>query len=574
MSGNGKAETVKIILDDEEVDVPAGINLVEAAALHGKEVPHYCYHPKLTVAGNCRMCLVEMGMPMRDRGTGEPVLDQDGNQKIGWIPKPVIGCGTNVAPGMCVNTASEMAEGCREGIMEFLLVNHPLDCPICDQAGECRLQEFAMDYGRGYSRYVEPKNVKPKRTRLGPRVTLDDERCILCSRCIRFCQEVANDDVLGFIDRGSYSTLTCYPGKELANNYSLNTVDICPVGALTNSDFRFRMRVWFLKEVRSVCTESSAGCNTLVASREGKIHRITPRRNDAVNDTWMTDSGRELYKGVGAENRLTKFRVDGEETSLDSALDRAVQLLGVGKVGIVGSCRSSVEEQFLLRKLADQTKAKTHLPGHFAEDDGLLLSADRTPNLRGALATGFHKKYPTDNLKTLGSQLRRGDLKTLLVVNEDVLSLGVTKEELKKVKVIYLGAHENEVSKVADVVLPGLTVFEKSGTFINRNFRLQKFLQAVPGPAGLLPDYLLLNRIVVEVSEETAGPLGLEALWNEIGKLRSSCLTGIAFHGIPPEGLALKPGKLADLPYVEGKALNFTPPKRRVAKRKPVAAKA
>ena len=134
--------------------------------------------------------------------------------------------------------------------MEFLLVNHPLDCPICDQAGECRLQEFATDYGRGYSRYVERKNVKPKRTRLGPRVTLDDERCILCSRCIRFCQEVANDDVLGFVDRGSYSTLTCFPGKELENNYSLNTVDLCPVGALTSTDFRFKMRVWFLKEAQ------------------------------------------------------------------------------------------------------------------------------------------------------------------------------------------------------------------------------------------------------------------------------------------------------------------------------------
>ena len=213
MSSNGKLSTVTIILDGKEVDVPAGINLVEAAALHGTEVPHYCYHPQLSVAGNCRMCLVEMGTPMRDRGTGEPVLDENGVQKIGWVPKPVIGCGTNVSPGMHVKTNSSMVTDSREGIMEFLLVNHPLDCPICDQAGECRLQEFATDYGRGYSRYVERKNVKPKRTRLGPRVTLDDERCILCSRCIRFCQEVVDDDVLGFVDRGSFSTLTCFPEK-------------------------------------------------------------------------------------------------------------------------------------------------------------------------------------------------------------------------------------------------------------------------------------------------------------------------------------------------------------------------
>jgi len=292
MSTNGNSSTVTINLNGNDVDVPSGINLVEAASMHGIEVPHYCYHPKLSVAGNCRMCLVEMGTPMRDRASGEPVLDENGIQKIGWVPKPVIGCGTNVSPGMHVKTASPMVNDSREGIMEFLLVNHPLDCPICDQAGECRLQEFATDYGRGYSRYVERKNVKPKRTRLGPRVTLDDERCILCSRCIRFCQEVVDDDVLGFVDRGSFSTLTCFPGKELSNNYSLNTVDLCPVGALTSTDFRFKMRVWFLKESPSICTESSAGSNTLVSSREGVIHRITPRRNDFVNDSWMSDSGR------------------------------------------------------------------------------------------------------------------------------------------------------------------------------------------------------------------------------------------------------------------------------------------
>ena len=211
MISTKKTETVSIVLDGEEVDVPAGINLVDAAALFKKEIPHYCYHPQLSVAGNCRMCLIEMGTPMRDRGTGEAILNEDGSPKIGWVPKPVIGCATTVSPGMHVKTISDKVTDCREGIMEFLLVNHPLDCPICDQAGECRLQEFATDYGRGYSRYVERKNVKPKRTRLGPRVTLDDERCILCSRCIRFCQEVAKDDVLGFVDRGSYCLLYTSP---------------------------------------------------------------------------------------------------------------------------------------------------------------------------------------------------------------------------------------------------------------------------------------------------------------------------------------------------------------------------
>jgi NADH-quinone oxidoreductase subunit G len=251
-----------------------------------------------------------------------------------------------------------------------------------------------------------------------------------------------------------------------------------------------------------------------------------------------------------------------------------VELLSNDKIAIVGSCDSSVEEQYLLRKLADQTKAKTHLPGHFGDDDGLLLSADRSPNLRGALATGMVKKYPSDNLKPLGLQLGKGEVKTLLVVNEDLFSLGITKEQIKKAKIVYVGTHENETSKVADVVLPSLTVFEKSGTFINRNFRLQKFFQAVPGPAGLVPDFLVLNRIASELSGEVAESLGLESLWNEIGKLRASCLKGIAFREIPSDGLGLDPGKLADLPYVEGPSLNFAPAKvKKKPKAKPKAAK-
>jgi NADH-quinone oxidoreductase subunit G len=227
-----------------------------------------------------------------------------GRAKINWVPKPAIACFTNAAPGLHIRTGTPLVRDCREGVMEFLLINHPLDCPICDQAGECKLQEQATGYGRGYSRFIEQKNVKPKRTLLGPRVMLDDERCILCSRCVRFCKEIASDDVLGFIDRGSYTTLTCYPGRKLENNYSLNTVDICPVGALTSTDFRFKMRVWFLKTTPGICAESSVGVNTEVWSREGVIYRITPRRNDEVNDTWMADSGRLLYKQVTADNRL------------------------------------------------------------------------------------------------------------------------------------------------------------------------------------------------------------------------------------------------------------------------------
>ena len=552
---------VTINLDGNEVEVPAGINLVEAAGIHGTEVPHYCYHPKLSVAGNCRMCLVEMGTPMRDRATGEAVLDENGVQKIGWVPKPVIGCGTNVSPGMHVKTKSSMVTDSREGIMEFLLVNHPLDCPICDQAGECRLQEFATDYGRGYSRYVERKNVKPKRTKLGPRVTLDDERCILCSRCIRFCQEVVDDDVLGFVDRGSFSTLTCFPGKELSNNYSLNTVDLCPVGALTSTDFRFKMRVWFLKESPSICAESSAGSNILVSSREGVIHRITPRRNDNVNDSWMTDSGRELYKQVNSKNRLLGASVSGESVHLAEAISAATDLLQGKNVGIVGSCRSSVEEQYLLNKLAKNIKAKKFLRGHFGDDDGILLSADRTPNLRGNLVTGFSSKYPSDQLTQLSQALGKKQIEALIVMGEDLSDSDINLDELK-VPVVFLGTQQNATSEFSQVVIPMLTSFEKSGSFINRNFRLQSFKQAIPGPAGLLPDLHVLASLINGLCDDAEQSSDLATIWKQMSKSPTNPLNGIVYSHIPDDGIQLNGAKWDSLSFVEKNALHFSPVKQ------------
>src|SRR5580698_406073 len=327
----------KVTIDNITLEVEPGTSILMAARKIGGDVapPAMCYYTKLKGSGGkCRTCLVEVAAG----STADPRP----------MPKLVASCRTNVMDGMVVkNITSEKVIDARNGVVEFLLINHPLDCPICDQAGECTLQEQATGYGRGYSRYIEKKNVKPKRTELGPRVTLDDERCILCSRCVRFCTEVAKDDVLGFVDRGSYSTLTCYPGRELENNYSLNTVDICPVGALTSTDFRFKMRVWFLKQTPGIDTESSVGANTLVWSREGVIYRITPRRNDEVNDTWMADSGRTLYKDVGSPDRLTQIKRDGVDSTLPEAAAAAAWLFRTGSVAFVGSGRSSVEEQFV-----------------------------------------------------------------------------------------------------------------------------------------------------------------------------------------------------------------------------------
>ena len=552
------ADLVTVNIDGKDIAVPKGTNVIEAARQLGIEIPHYCYHPKLTVAGNCRMCLIEMGTPAMDPATKAPILDPaTGKPKINWIPRPQIGCATNASPGLHVKTNSPMARESREGVTEFLLINHPLDCPICDQAGECKLQEHSTAYGRGYSRFVEQKNIKPKKTVLGPRVTLDDERCILCSRCVRFSKEIAKDDVLGFIDRGSYSTLTCYPGKQLENNYSLNTVDICPVGALTSTDFRFKMRVWFLKQTPSIDAESSVGANTEVWSREGVIYRITPRQNDAVNDTWMADSGRALYKQVKAGDRLLAPTLNGAATANEMALKAIASLFQAGSVALVGSGRSSVEEQFLTKKLADALKVSTALVSRVGQGDKILVSADRNPNVRGALVTGLISALPAQKLTGLAADIDAGRLKTVVSVGEDLTAAGLSTAQLAKVSVVYLGTHKNATSAAARVVIPTLTVFEKSGTFVNQQFRLQKFAKAVPGPAGVNDDLITLAELVAAAGGGII-PFELGALWTAIAA-EVKPLAAVTYAKLPATGLLLDAAPWAALPFCEGETLHFKP---------------
>jgi len=558
-------DLITVNIDGKDVAVPKGTNVIEAAAKVGVDVPHYCYHPKLTVVGNCRMCLVEMGLPAVDPATKTPVMDPaTGKQKINWMPRPVIGCATNASPGLHIRTTTQLVKDCREGVMEFLLVNHPLDCPICDQAGECKLQEQATGYGRGYSRYVEDKNVKPKRTVLGPRVTLDDERCILCSRCIRFSKEVAKDDVLGFIDRGSTSTLTCFPGKQLENNYSLNTVDICPVGALTSTDFRFKMRVWFLKQTNSIDTETSVGANTVVWSREGQIYRITPRQNDEVNDTWMADSGRILYKQVKAEDRLTHTSAAKQSASLAEAITKASELIkaNAGAVRLVASGKNTVEEQFLIKHLADSLATKTSLVSRVGAGDNILVSKDHNPNVRGALLTGLISELPTAQLTTLSSEIDSGKVKVVISFSEDLTAAGISESQLSKVQVIYIGTHHNKTSGLAAIVIPSLTVFEKSGTFINQQFRIQKFVAAVPGPSGVVDDLVILNHLTSSLhgtAVQLTQAAGLIAqTWTSLSATIPS-LAPLSFSTIPETGLLVDSTAFAKLPFVETETLHFKP---------------
>jgi len=548
MVTDNKPSLVTLNVDGVEHQVPAGANLVDALAKIGKEVPHYCYHPKLPVAGNCRMCLVELGSPLRDRATNELVLE-NGKPKIGWQPKPAIACATTVSPGLHVRLESPGVKACREGVTEMLLLNHPLDCPICDQAGECKLQEYSAEYGRGASRYVDEKNAKPKHTRLGPRVTLDDERCILCSRCVRFTAEIAKDPVLGFVNRGSYNTLTCFPGRELANNYSLNTVDICPVGALTSTDFRFKMRVWFLKQTASIDTESSAGANTTVWSREGKIYRITPRQNDAVNDTWMADSGRELFKAVEAPNRITRATVKTSAVTLDAALAAASEALAAGPLAIVGSAHASVEEQRVLAHLAKQKGAKVYIPAHRGAGDSLLVSEDRSPNFRGALVTGLTDRAADADLKALAADIEAGKVKSVLIIREDVTACGLPASTLAKVRSVVLATHHDVTTAAAEIVLPVLSVFERSGTFVNCQFRLQAFAQAVPGPAGVLPDLLVLAKLAGADATST---------WSDLAT-NVPALAGLNGALLPAGGVQLDGAAWSAVPFPEGKLLKFAP---------------
>ena len=482
---------------------PKGTRLIEACEKAGSYVPRYCYHKKLSSPGNCRMCLIEMGMP-RMGPNRTPVLGDDGRPEINWMPRPQICCATDVSEGLGVRTNSPLVEECRRGVMEFFLINHPLDCPICDQAGECRLQEFSVEYGREDSRFLENKVEKPKNVELGPRVTLDDERCILCSRCIRFSKEIAHDDVLGFIDRGSHTVLTAHPGKRLENNYSLNTVDICPVGALTSSDFRFEMRVWFLKETKSFCTSCATGCNTIIGSREDVIHRQTPRENDAVNSCWMCDYGRLNFAYLESDRRLREPMVRTEnklqpatwKQAIESATAQLKPYVG-WQTAILASGRMTNEELWLTARLAKLLGVTLiDIVPRTGESDDILLSADRNPNTNGARLLRVASEGGA-NLQQIKDAVWSGQVKALISLGENPLDCGITLEFLERLPVyIVMDLLSNEATRCASVVLPSLGFAEKRGSMINGKGRLQRLNRAVRGPGQARDDWEILRDLI------------------------------------------------------------------------------
>src|SRR5512133_4017136 len=362
---------VTCTIDGREVVVKPGMNVVEAAKSIGVEIPYYCYHKKLSIAANCRMCLVEMS-----------------NAPMG---KLMPGCQMPVAEGITVKTDTPRVKDQARATLEFLLKNHPVDCAICDQAGECKLQDYYMKFDRQPSRRDVAKVAKGKRVQLGPTVTLDQERCILCTRCVRFMREIAKAPQLGVAMRGHRSCIETFPGQPLDSKYAGNTVDICPVGALTNSDFRFRGRVWFMSSARSVCTGCARGCNTFLDYMKDTTYRYRPRENDAVNQEWMCDSGRVSYKYLNHERLLVARAGRGaqaETLARDVALDRAATALTghASALGLLLSPVASLEDLLAAAVVAKDALgvAEVFVGGRpDGRQDAFLKRADENPNRRG-----------------------------------------------------------------------------------------------------------------------------------------------------------------------------------------------
>jgi len=544
-------EKIRVKVDGREIEIPrltadwsgklVPTTMIQACELAKTDVPHYCYHPKLPIAGNCRMCLVEFGTPALgpDR---KPILNPDGTAKIVKSPRPAIACATPVSPGMEIYSNTPGVKQMREGVLEFLLINHPLDCPICDQAGECKLQEYSVDYGQSASRFVEPKVHKPKSVDLGPRIMLDDERCILCSRCIRFTRDIVGDDALGIVNRGSYNTLAAYPGKAFDNNYTLNTVDICPVGALTSKDFRFQMRVWFLKETKSICTSCATGCNILIGSREEKIYRYTPRENDAVNGPWMCDAGRLNYKWIGRADRLKDVLVRGQKSTWAAALNEISDKLKkapAGSVAIVASARQTNEELWLISKLKSKLGAISDSIPRVGDADKLLVSADKNPNTNGARLTGICFTEMGTNLPQIASGISSGKIKTLIVFGEDVTEHGIGADLLGKLETLVVSdILPSATTKLAHCLLPGCAHAEKRGTFTNGKGRVQKFMKAVEPPGDARAEWEFLRELVSNVTGRD-GFLTIEGLFNEMAK-DVSAFNGLTWASLGDTGATVQ----------------------------------
>jgi len=471
----------KLSINGKEVEVQAGETVIHGFMKLGIDIAHYCWHPGLTIAGVCRMCLVE----------------------IEGMPRLQIACNLPVTEGMKVRNDTSKVKDAVKWALDFHLINHPLDCPICDQAGECKLQDYYMRYGLYDPEMNQHKVKKRKVVSLGDRVVLDAERCILCSRCVRFTQEISKTDELGIFNRGDHSEIGTFENRPLNNNYSLNTVDICPVGALTSKDFRFKQRVWFLKEFDTICTGCSTGCSVSVSYNLNGVFRIKPRVNMEVNTYWMCDEGRLSYKHTNKEYRLLNAVTDsGQLMGIEEAvLDvRSEALKASGRVGLVLTGQYTNEEYAdILKTFKDEFKGSKvywwqNNEKTFDEFDGLLLRGDKNPNTRGLQAAVKETGLALASWKELEADLNGGKLELVLVAAPENQAVYPDLEErinsLQKAKrVAVFTACKNEAYKMASWQIPVKSFVEKTGTMVNFKGLAQKI---VAGTA-IVPESLTLS---------------------------------------------------------------------------------
>jgi NADH-quinone oxidoreductase subunit G len=509
-------------LDGREIPFEPGDTIIRAAWRQGIEIPHYCWHPGLSVAANCRMCLVEI---KAERPVLMPTLKWDA-QKNEYVPadKPKLtpSCQAPAVEGQEVFSKSSEALNAQAHVQEFLLLNHPVDCPICDQAGECKLQDYWLtSQGTSKRKLTEPVH-KPKAVRFGPTIVYDAERCVMCTRCVRFCDEVTHDHVLDMRERGNKNEITVSPGRELDHKYTLMTEHVCPVGALTSRDFRFKARVWFLRAAKSVCNGCATGCNDYLDydPRHNRVYRIRPRDNEAVNKFWMCDDGMLTYHGVH-EGRVTRGAVRNgaiEAVEPIKAVALAASALGrvaPAKVGLVLSAQHSSEDNTVLARFGSDVLGsdKFYLGALGGWDgDDILRNPDNNPNRKGALAAvGGNAR----SLQELLADVKAGAIEALLVLGGPTAEDAATLAPLRALKtVVVLASNVTAFTQVASIVVPVASFAEMDGTFINAKGMAQRFDRAIHAAEGVRPGWETL----VELAKAMAKPLAL----THIGEVRSA----------------------------------------------------
>lgn len=476
----------EIFIDNKRFEYEEPGKVLQFILDHGMDMPFFCYHPSLSIPANCRQCFVEAGQYVKDQETGEYKVDDNGEKEIRWFPKLMTSCSLDLMDGLVILT-HKTSEKVRQGqadTLELILINHPLDCPICDQAGECPLQIQTYKYGPEGSRFEHKKVHKPKRIQLGPRVILDAERCINCTRCVRFTDEISKSHQLSIVSRGDKNYPITADGHEFDDPYSLNTVDICPVGALTSADFRFKARVWEMNQTRGIDVTNGKGVNIDLWTRDNLVLRITPRYNKEVNDHWMPDIGREGYKQIN-ENRVSKpeMKLDGDQikTSWNNTfmtISETLESVKPEEVLLIGSPHASTEDNFAFSSYFNRLGTSDV---YFAPDvikgagDDLLLSDDQAPNANGCRALGFTE---VDG-KKLSGLISDSKYKAVFILSDDIVGrLDLSPEAFSGKFVVSFATNNNETTKLSDLVVPITCSAEHFGSYVNVDGRIQRTIPA------------------------------------------------------------------------------------------------